>query len=65
MAINSHHGQECETTGHLSTRLPLLDGGTTPGGGVTLPGDTGTVPVPPTLPGDTTGAPAPPPPPEG
>ncbi len=48
--------------------VPATIGGSGPSsGGVPLPGDTGTVPVPPTLPGDTgTGTtPAPPPPPEG
>ena len=43
-------------------RIPGMGGPKLPGGGVSLPGDTGPVAPPPTLPGDS-GGPAPPPPP--
>jgi hypothetical protein len=48
-------------------RIPTIGGTKLPGGGISLPGDTGpTSPAPPTLPGDSTGdTPAPPAPPPG
>lgn len=62
--------QALQTAVSRGPRIPTPGGGSTPagggipgGGGTTLPGDTGTGPVPPTLPGDT-GPTTPPPPPE-
>ena len=48
-------------------RIPGIGGPRLPGGGVSLPGDTGPVspPPPPTLPGDSGGGAPPPPPPPG
>jgi hypothetical protein len=52
------------TAVNRGTRIPAPGGGTVPGGGAPLPGDTGSAPAPPSLPGDTGGPAAPPPAPD-